>query len=108
MKAFVKLITHEFDISPSGTHVAAIAYSTRAQIVFKFNTLKGSDLNEENVSNLIDGMPHQRGFTFIDRGLRLAARDVFIDRAGMRVEVPKVSKSGSIHFVLKTLIHHIS
>ena len=78
--------------------------------MFKFNTLKGSDLNEKSVSSLIDGMPHQRGFTFIDRGLRLAARDVFIDRAGMRVEVPKVSKLlkmlTCMYFVLKTLIQH--
>ena len=91
MKDFVKLISHEFDISPTGTHVAAVAYSTRAKTIFKFNTLQGPELNEENVGKLIDSMPHQFGLTFIDRGLKQAARDVFNEREGMRLDVPKVN-----------------
>ena len=57
MKAFLKQLADEFDISPSGTHVAVVAYSTNPQVVFKFNTLQGSQLNTVEVKKLLDSIP---------------------------------------------------
>ena len=90
MREFLKEVVDEFDISPSGTHVAAVAYSTNPQVVFKFNTLQGARLNVGEVNKKLDRMPHQRGFTYIDRALRLADEQVFNVKDGMRRDVTKV------------------
>ena len=90
MKTFLKAITNEFDIAPEWAHVAIVAYSTRPEVVLRFNDLKGSKLNREEVSKKIDGMPHQRGFTFIDKALQFSDKMVFTTFAGMRKEVPQV------------------
>ena len=90
MRKFLKEVVDEFDISPSGTHVAAVAYSTNPQVVFKFNTLQGAQLNVDEVNKKLDRMPHQRGFTYIDRALRLADEQVFNVKDGMRRDVTKV------------------
>ena len=90
MREFLKEVADEFDISPSGTHVAALAYSTKAQVVFKFNTLQGARLNVDEVSRLLDRMPHQRGFTFIDKALIKANNEIFTKAGGMRDDKPKV------------------
>ena len=90
MKAFIKAITSQFDIGPDTGHVAIISYSTRAKIELKFNKLRGSELTTDNVNAYVDKMSHQRGFTYIDRALRLAERQVFTVAAGMRPNVAKV------------------
>ena len=103
MKDFLKEVADEFDISPSGTHVAALAYSTRAQVVFKFNTLQGARLNVDEVSRLLDRMPHQRGFTFIDKALIKANDEVFTKAGGMRDDKPKVGTLYRNHCSLKAI-----
>ena len=90
MKAFLKQLADEFDISPSGTHVAVVAYSTNPQVVFKFNTLQGSQLNTVEVKKLLDSIPHQRGLTYIDRALLFADGEIFTVENGMRPQVTKV------------------
>ena len=90
MKAFLKQLADQFDISPSGTHMAAVAYSTKPQVVFKFNTLQGSQLNTIEVKKLLDGIPHQRGLTYIDRALLFADGEIFTVANGMRPQVTKV------------------
>ena len=102
MKAFLKQLTDEFDISPSGTHVAVVAYSTNPRVVFKFNTLQGSQLNTDKVKKLLDSIPHQRGLTYIDRALLFADGEIFTVQNGMRPQVTKVllsrlkEKDGSV------------
>ena len=90
MKDFLKQLADEFDISPSGTHVAAVAYSTNPKVVFKFNTLQGSQLNADEVKKLLDSIPHQRGLTYIDRALLFADSVIFTVDNGMRPQVTKV------------------
>ena len=91
MKDFLKQLADEFDISPSGTHVAAVAYSTNPKVVFKFNTLQGSQLNADEVKKLLDRIPHQRGLTYIDRALLFADGEIFTVQNGMRPQVTKVT-----------------
>ena len=103
MRAFLKEVADEFDISPFGTRIAAVAYSTKPKVVFKFNTLKGAQLNVDEVNKKLDNMPHQRGLTYIDRAMIAANNEVFTKAAGMRDDVPKVWPQGAQLFTIK---HH--
>ena len=87
---FVQTLTNMFDVSPSGTHVAIIAYSTDSKLVLSFNTLSGSSLNAAEVSRRIGAVSWQRGVTRIDKALLMANSQVFTQAAGMR-NVKKVS-----------------
>ena len=53
----------------------------------RFNDYRDTD----EVNRGFDGMKHQRGFTYTDKALQLAERDVFQTSNGMRINVPKVS-----------------
>ena len=90
MKNFIKAVNKEFEIGPNAAHVAIIAYSTKAQTVLRFSDLSGSQVTADAVNRKVDALPHQRGYTFIDKALRLAERDVFTEANGMRRDVPKV------------------
>ena len=91
VKRFVKAATSKLDVSSSGTRVAAIAYSTDPEVVMRFNDYQGTD----ELNRGFDGMRHQRGYTYTDKALELADRDVFQISNGMRFNVPKVSKNYS-------------
>ena len=87
---FLKDSIVAFDVSPSGSHVASISYSSYAVVNFRFNTLKGERLNANELSKFADKMKHQRGYTYIDRALLLADKEIFSQRGGMRQAVRKV------------------
>ena len=89
VKRFVKAATSKLDVSSSGARIAAIAYSTDPEVVMRFNDYQGTD----EVNRGFDGMRHQRGYTYTDKALELADRDVFQISNGMRLNVPKVSKN---------------
>ena len=79
-----------FNVGPDKTHIAVLAYSTRAVVEFKFNRLAGSEVTEEGYYGLIDRIRFQRGYTFIDKALLLADIEIFTTAAGMRPELPQV------------------
>ena len=79
-----------FNVGPEKTHIAVVAYSTRAIVEFRFNVLAGSAITVEGYYRLIDRIRFQRGFTFIDKALVLAGTDIFTTAFGMRVELPQV------------------
>jgi len=87
MKRFVKAMVSKLDVSNSATHVAAIAYSNNPEVVWRFRNFQGTD----EVNRVIDRMPWQRGYTYTDKALLLADRDLFQTFNGMRLNVPKVS-----------------
>ena len=89
VKRFVKAATSKLDVSSSGARIAAIAYSTDPEVLMRFNDYQGTD----EVNRGFDGMGHQRGYTYTDKALELADRDVFQISNGMRFDVPKVSKN---------------
>ena len=91
MKSFLKKMALGFDVSPSGARIAVVSYSTTARTSFDFN----SQQNVSNIMSLIDRIRHQRGFTFIDRGLSEADKNVFDVGKGMRpdnLNIPRASK----------------
>jgi len=90
MLQFLKDMVKAFNVGPDKTHIAVIAYSSRANLEFKFDRLKGSQITEAGYYSLIDRIRFQRGFTFIDKALILADQQVFQRSAGMRPELPQV------------------
>ena len=101
MKQFLSDIVQLFHVGPDGTRVAMVMYSTSAKVVFKFNTLRGSKLTAAEYEKLIMRMNWMRGFTFIDKGIQLANKEVFTTAAGMRgKDIPKVSS-----WLFKVMIH---
>ena len=90
MLNFVKDVISKFNVGPDGTRVAVIAYSTSPKVEITFNTLSGADITEEEYGKLIDRIRLQRGFTYIDKALKMADKQLFITSAGMRPAVSKV------------------
>ncbi|KAK3737699.1 hypothetical protein QZH41_008038 [Actinostola sp. cb2023] len=90
MLSFVKKIIGSLEISPQGSHVAAVSYSTDPKVDFTFNSFTGDQLNQEEINNAIDSIRHMRGYTFIDKALKLVNQDVFTTAGGMRNAVKKM------------------
>ena len=90
MLEFIKEMVKAFNVGADKTHIAVVAYSTNAEVAFKFDALTGPSVTEEGYGRLIDRIRFQRGFTFIDKALRLANKEVFTTAAGMRPELPQV------------------
>ena len=86
MKRFLKALVSKLDVRRSATHIAAIAYSNSPEVVMRFRNVQGTD----EVNRELDRMRWQRGFTYTDKALLLADRDLFQTSNGMRSGVPKV------------------
>ena len=92
LKEFLRNIILEFDIGPDAVRVAIIVYSTLPQIELKFNDLQGNQLTAAAIIRKLDNIKHQRGLTYIDKALRKAEKEVFIEGNGARDEsIAKVS-----------------
>ena len=92
MLQFLKDMVKAFNVGPDKTHIAVLAYSTRAIVEFRLNRLTGSAIIEEGYYGLIDRIRFQRGYTFIDKALLLADREIFTTEAGMRPQLPQVCR----------------
>ena len=86
MKRFLKALVSKLDVRRSATHIAAVAYSNSPEVVMRFSSVQGID----QVNREFDRMRWQRGFTYTDRALLLADRDLFQTSNGMRSGEPKV------------------
>ena len=91
VKRFVKALVSKLYVSNAAARVAAIAYSTDPEVVMRFNENQGTD----EVNRGLDGMRHQRGYTYTDKALELADRELFQVSNGMRLRVPKVRSSNN-------------
>ena len=92
MKRFLKALVSKLDVSPSTTHISAVAYSNNPEVVLRFRNSQSTD----EVNNAFDGMRWQRGFTYTDKALLLADSDLFQGANGMRPNVGKVRRSSLI------------
>ena len=88
MKAFLNTIIQRFDVGPDAAHIAIIAYSTRPQVVLKFND--PANRNKNAIMRIVNRLPHLRGLTFIDKALFKAESDIFTKEGGIRPNVPQV------------------
>lgn len=98
MKRFLENLVGAFNIEPNGVRIAVVSYSTKAKLMFTFNTFSGSELNQGKVAQLISEMAWQKGFTYIDKALALAETDVFTIAGGMRPKVAKVRQIANLKF----------
>ena len=90
MKRFLKAIVSKLDVSDSATHVAAVSYSTSPTVEMRFWNNQGTD----EVNRVFDRMVWKRRFTYTDKALVLADRDLFQTANGMRPNAPKVEGLG--------------
>jgi len=84
LKTFMKDVAESFGISPSGSHAGIVLYSTSASVKAHF----GQYPTTEEFVKAVDRLPHERGLTYINLALRLAASELF---ARARKNVPKVA-----------------
>ena len=89
---FIEKMLDGFDISEKGTHIAIVEYSTKPTVQIKFNEFSGAYLNAANLKRKIRRIRQSRGFTFIDKALRMASTEIFAEENGMRPNVTKVRK----------------
>ena len=89
MKRFLKALVSKLDVSPSATHISAVAYSNNPEVVLRFRNRQSTD----EVNSAFDGMRWQRGFTYTDKALLLADGDLFQSSNGMRPNVAKVKET---------------
>ncbi|XP_029187797.2 A disintegrin and metalloproteinase with thrombospondin motifs adt-1-like isoform X2 [Acropora millepora] len=88
---FIEKMLDGFDISEKGTHIAIVEYSTKPTVQIKFNEFSGAYLNAANLKRKIRRIRQSRGFTFIDKALRMASTEIFAEENGMRPNVTKVA-----------------
>lgn len=87
MKTFVSKMVEKFNISPAGSRVAVVQYSTRATTVIRF----GVYTNSQAFERAVQGLRHERGYTRIDLALIRAYNDLFRARVNTRFLVPKIA-----------------
>lgn len=88
----------KLDVSPSTTHISAVAYSNNPEVVLRFSNQQST----EDVNSAFDGMRWQRGFTYTDKALLLADSDLFQSANGMRPS--NVAKVNYIHIYISCFI----
>lgn len=84
IKAFVKYIARSFGISATGSRAGIVLYSTTASVKAHF----GQYPTTEEFNKAVDDLPHERGYTYIDKALGVANWQLF-PRA--RKNVPKIA-----------------
>ena len=88
-----------FPVSQRGTHLSVATVGKVPKLAFKFNTLRGSDYNLNEVKRRISQIPYEKvETTRLDLGLQKAADEMFATQSGMRTEASKVSNE---------MLHHL-
>lgn len=81
-----------FAVSARGTHLSVATVGKVPKLALKFNTLRGSDYNLNEVKRRISQIPYvEVDTTRLDLGLQKAADEMFTSQSGMRPEASKVS-----------------
>ena len=73
-----------FNVSPTGSNVGVITYSTEANLAMDFNSFQGNNLSSDSVRDVINDLKPTRGGRKIDEALKLANERLFVRDAGMR------------------------
>ena len=105
--SFVQTLVRYFGVSPSGSHIALIRYSSDPEVALKLNTLTGSRLSVSEVNRRVARLVCRPGFNRIDKAMDLADKEVLTSPAGMR-DVPRVISEHVlmiVSFVICVLAH---
>ena len=101
--SFVQTLVRYFGVSPSGSHIALIRYSSDPNLVLKFNTLTGSRLSVSEVNGQVARLVCRPGFNRIDKAMDLADKEVLTSPAGMR-DVPRVIISEHVSMIVSRCV----
>ena len=71
-------------MSPNGSKIGVITYSTEAKLTMDFNSFQGNNLSSDSVRDVINDLKPTRGRRKIDEALKLANERLFVRNAGMR------------------------
>ena len=86
-KEFVKSVADSLHLSPDrGSQVAVVLFSSYSQLSIKFT----DHTNASDFKRAVDALPLMKSTTRIDRALTTAYNEMFNEKNGMRVKVPKV------------------
>lgn len=88
----VNSMVDAFTVSQRGTHLSVATVGEVPKLALRFNTLRGSDYNLNEVKRRISEIPYEEvDTTRLDLGLQKAADEMFTEESGMRNEASKVS-----------------
>ena len=73
-----------FNVSPTGSKIGVITYSTEANLTMDFNSFQGDNLSSDSVRDVINDLKPTKGRSKIDEALKLANEQLFVRDAGMR------------------------
>lgn len=85
-KDFVNLLAENLNISKQGSHVSVVLFSYDAELKIKFSDYT----NINDFKSAVHALPLMKSTTRIDKALKTAYDEMFNERNGMRVRVPKV------------------
>lgn len=72
-KAFIKAVAQSFGISSSQSRAALVLFSNSASVKIRFR----DHTSTNSFKQAVDRLPHERGFTRIDKALEVATKQVF-------------------------------
>ena len=85
---FLQTLVGFLEVSPSGGRVSLVQYNSEANVILKFNSLKGALLTQ------ISRIRCLGGFRRIDKALELTSKEVMVSGSGLR-NISKVSLTTS-------------
>lgn len=86
VKQFVIKIVDSLDVSPHGTHVGLVQYSSRVRTEFSLNQFKSS----KDVSNAVRNIEYMEKGTMTGLSLKHMVEHSFSQQEGARPNVPKI------------------
>ncbi|CAH3124523.1 unnamed protein product [Pocillopora meandrina] len=86
VKDFVDLIANSFLKNKVGSRVGLMQYS----ILPKMNVRFSDELTREQFRSVLDKVRYEGGYTRLDRALKLAAQELFVNEEGSRKDIPRV------------------
>ncbi|KAK2564857.1 Collagen alpha-1(XIV) chain, partial [Acropora cervicornis] len=81
---FANAFVQFFNVSPTGSKIGVITYSTEANLTMDFNSFQGDNLSSDSVRDVINDLKPIKGRRKIYEALKLANEQLFVRDAGMR------------------------
>ena len=103
---FVAEVAKKVNPGPDGSHIAVVQFGDNAKKIFDFTEFNEDTYSEADFLNKITSItrPSSGERTYINRGLKVANRQVLREEFGMRPEVKQVSSR--MHFGYDTGHEH--
>lgn len=85
-KKFLKALASKYSVSKTGVRASVVTFSDDAELSIKFN----DHYDTRSFTDAVEGIALMGGHTRIDKALRLTQKEMFAQRNGGRIAVPKV------------------